>query len=87
MPSTMGLRPVAVTTTKNNNADEKCLSSLQTFSDSKECILWYVSIQTFITVLKIIYLDDAKCSEGSYIHLLLSIDSVNLGVFPSHMAY
>lgn len=38
-------------------------------------------------VLKVIYLDDANCSEGSYIHLLLSIDSDSFGVFPSHLAY
>ena len=38
-------------------------------------------------VLKIIYLGDAKCSEGSYIHLLLSTDSDNLGVFASHLVY
>ena len=49
MPSTMGLRPLAVTTANNNNADEKCFSSLQTLSDCKECSLRYVSIQTFIT--------------------------------------
>lgn len=37
-------------------------------------------------VLKFIYLNDAKCSEGPYIHLLLSIDSNNLAVFPSPLA-
>lgn len=49
MPSTMGLRLLAVTIANNNNADEKRLSSLQTLCDSKERSPQYVSIQTFIT--------------------------------------